>query len=237
MSLSKENDFYVTGRVLIGGGGPNTGMTTIQELEGKEIPVWDKQTDQELIERVKAKAKAKAGEILREATKEAAKIKEAARKEGFNEGAAEASEEFANHRAQLADAMAQVLEQLKGQSQECWQQQRQDFVALIRMAVEKTLLVTLDAQREESLNNLLAQALETIDSLRSLTVVCAPQDEELLRTMMEIAQQNHPDLKAWQLRADPNMDPGGLIVESEDGMVDNSVNGRYEAVLQIFDHL
>lgn len=223
--------------MLIGGGTPGAGMTTIQELEGKKTPVWDEQTNVELIERVKEKAKAKAGEILRDATQEAERIREQARQEGFNEGAAQASEEFANHRAQLADAMGQVLQQLQGQARDCWQSQRQDFVTLLRVAVEKTLLVTLDAQREESLNNLLDQALEAIDSMRKLTIVCAPQDEDMLRTMMDIAQQNQPDLKAWQIRADQNIEPGGLIVESDDGMVDNTVNGRFEAVMQIFENM
>ncbi len=179
----------------------------------------------------------RAGEILRQATKEAEQLKETARQEGFNEGAAQASEEFANHRAQLAESMAQVLQQLQGQTRKCWQEQRQDFVTLIRVAVEKTLLISLDAQREESLNNLLDQALNSIDSMRKLTVVCRPDDENLLRTMLETAQAGHSDLESWQLRTDPNLEPGGLIVESEDGMVDNTVNGRFDAIIKIFDHL
>ncbi|WP_054651639.1 FliH/SctL family protein [Salidesulfovibrio brasiliensis] len=101
----------------------------------------------------------------------------------------------------------------------------------------KTLGIELEEHRVESLTALLNEAVDRLESQRELTVRCAPQDQELLDELLAQAQERNPGIKHWKVVPDASLEMGGVIVETGQSKVDNSVAARWEGVEPILDQL
>ena len=133
--------------------------------------------------------------------------------------------------------MENMLSQLGAYGAAIFEERRQDVMALIKLAVQKTLAVEMSEQRTASLEALLREALERIESKRQLTIRCAPDDEEDLKAFIGSIQESNPSLKYWTIKPDASLTQGGLVVEADEGKVDNTVSGRWEGVEPIFNQL
>lgn len=238
MSLSKhETGSNLTGKVVIGMGAPGPDEMTIQELEGKRQLIWDDATNAEYLERVKAKAKEKAKEIMMFAELEAEGMRAAARHEGYEAGLAEAQADVQRHSEAMSAEVENLLVQLGAQGTAIYEERRQDVMSLIRLAVEKTLHIEMEQSRMDSLENLLREALERIESQRQFAIRCATEDAEELETFLKAIQDRNPQLEYWTIKPDPALQSGGVVVESADGKVDNLVSSRWQGVEPIFEQL
>jgi flagellar assembly protein FliH len=227
----------ITGRVIMGLGNKGPLEMTVQEIEGKKAPAWDADSSDELVRRVREKAQAKAKEIIARAMGEAETLKQQAYQEAYNQGVSDAQQAIQDHSDQLSTQMGQILAAIQGQAQNVWAQQRQELTGLVRMAVEKTINASIAEQRAEILQNLLGEALDLIDSKRSLVLRVHPEDAQLVDEILTQAKERMEGLSGWKVQQNPEMAPGGVIVESADGMVDNSLETRYAEIAAIFDHL
>jgi len=241
MSLSSQPDKPLTGRVIIGLGGQGPGETTVEEIEsrrrGSAGPGWSPKTEEEYLRRVRERATSMAKDILEKAMAEAEAVREQAAKEGFEQGMAQAQEQVQTMLQEQADTLAGMLGTLQNAGPALWEKHREDMVAVVRLAVEKAVRLELDSHRSEILAGLLDQALESIDNLRGLSVRVHPGDAEGMELLLEQAKARHPDLERWRVKADKTLSPGGLVVESDQGMVDNSLEVRHKAINDILDQL
>lgn len=235
--MSSSSLGKITGRVFMGVDSPGPAMSTIQEIEGKRKPVWDDETTNELIERVKKKAQAMAREIIEQAQAEADMLREKAHGEGFEQGLAEARAQVEQEQTALAEAVGQALGAVASQARIVWAAQRSDFLALIRLAVEKTMAVEMATRRSEILEQLLDESLEAIDSLRGLTIRAKPEEAELVQAILAHVGDRFPELRGYRVKPDESLTLGGLIIESSEGMVDNSIVTRFAEVAKIFERL
>lgn len=226
----------VTGRVHMNLTGPGPSETTIQELEGKKRLVWDDAVSDEYMERIRDKARDAARQILADAMREAEDIRETARREGYAQGLAQADQDNRDTLKRMSDHLGQALAAIQHHGKAIVREQRLDLAALIRVAVEKTLAVEYEPRRGEVVQNLLEEALERIDSRRGLIIRVTPRDFPMVEKLMNLAKENRPDLSQWRLRADLP-EPGGVVVESEDGLADNGLPTRWQAVESVFDRL
>lgn len=236
MSLSDSGEKRYSGKVILNSTSPGPDETTLQEMEGKKKPIWDDDTSKEYIDKVRDKAQAMAKDILAKAMAEAEQIKETARQEAFDQGMAQGEEMLNNQVTEFGQILSQALASIQEQGKAVWVQQKLDIVTLIRVAVEKTLLVEMSERRQEILANLLDQALDRIDSRHMINIRVKPESVELMQALLEEAQKSQPDLTRWKIKPDPSLE-GGLVVESEEGMVDNGLPARWQGVEQIFDQL
>ena len=115
---------------------------------------------------------------------EAERIKAKAQEDGYAAGVAAAEKQIQTELSQMADSLAKVLESVAVERKNLWASYRQDFVTLLRLAVERTVGVTIDARREEILGSLLNEALDLVDAKDSLTLTVHPDDEGLVRELM-----------------------------------------------------
>ncbi len=237
MSLSSASSSQYTGKVLMGVHTPGPDEMSIQEIEGRNRPIWDESVNQEYLDRVKGKARDMARGIIATALAEAEVIKARAKAKGLEEGAAEAEELVARKMESLGQAMEQTLATIAGQGLTIWNARRDDLLRLTRMAIAKTLEVEISQRRLESLENLLNEALDRIDSQRQMSLRVSTQDEETIQELMKKAQSANPALSNWRVLVDPGLELGGVIVETVEGMVDNSVAGRWAGVESILDQL
>lgn len=228
---------FVTGRVILSMSDGLPKVTSVQEIEGKKPPVWDEKAGEEYLSRVREKALAKAKDIMAQAMTEAEEIKSRAYEEGLAQGRDEALREAAARQSDMVKELEQTLAAVQSAGRQVFERQSADIVQLIRLAVERTLAVEMDQRRSEMLEGLLREALDLIDSQRNLTILVRPGERELLTPLLEAASDRHPSLSGWTIRESADVEPGGLWIESNDGIVDNTLNGRWAGVTQILDQL
>ena len=153
MSLSKSTPTHanLTGKVIVGMNTPGPDEMTIQELEGKRQLIWDEATNEEYLNRVKEKAKKKAKEIMLLAELEAEALRATAKLEGYEEGIAQAQAELDQHTQAMSAEVENILTHIGSQGVTIYEDRRQDIIALVRLAVEKTIKVEMDENRVASL--------------------------------------------------------------------------------------
>ncbi|CCH50343.1 FliH/SctL family protein [Pseudodesulfovibrio piezophilus] len=242
MSLSKNTPNKAecpqyTGKVIIGMNTPGPDEMTIQEIEGKRQLMWDDSTNDEYLNRVKEKAKEKAKEIIMLAELEAEALRATGQQDGYQEGLAKAQEDLNAHTKAMSAEVENILSQLGAQGKTIFDERRQDIMTLIKLAVEKTLKIEMQESRLASVEALMTEALERIESQRQLAIKCAPDDAADLEAFIATIQERNPALKYWTVKGDPTLQQGGILLESADGKVDNSVASRWKGVEPILDQL
>jgi len=239
MSLSRfgSSDSNLTGKVVMGMTTPGPDEMSIQELEGKRQLLWDDETNEEYLNRVREKAKDAAKEIKLLAELEAEALRTTARHNGYNEGLAQAQETVDQHITDISAKAEALLSQIGAQGTTIFEDRRADIMHLIRLAVHKTIGVELDEKRSESLENLLQEGMDRLDSQRELTLRCHPEDVQSLEEFMGVIQERNPALKYWKTQGDPAITAGGVVIEAPSARVDNTVDSRWASVEPIFEQL
>lgn len=222
MSLSKPR--IVHGRL---------GDATAYATRSRHAGAWDEATQAQYLEDVRARAEATARDILAQAMAEAERLREAAHAEGLAEGRAQAMAELEAERARLGQLTAALHEELRTQLQA--RQEAHDALArrLLILAVEKATGLLLAAERQEVLERLFHEAQERLRGDDTVTVRVHPEDvarmEDLLRGL--------PADRPVRVRPDPAMVLGGVRLETEGAVVDNTVDERLRQVLEVLQQL
>lgn len=213
------------GRIFMG-----TRVSELSDVENVRSRAWDAKDENDYLERVKAKAVEKAREILANAEAEATEMRKKAKEEGYAEGLEQAHTELEEARSAMSGAVTGVLEAIQEESIVLTRAWRDDLAALVPLAVEKALALTLSQERRAVLESLYTQALRSLESSRRITVRVSPEDEAAIADIINqgAAQQNGPE--SWKVKGDPSVTPGGLYLESESSLADNSIESRKAAV-------
>lgn len=224
-----KNGSAPAGRIIMG--------LQSRSLSEGNIAVWTEEAEAELLNRVRSKARLQAKEIISKAMAEAEQIKARIREEVYQECLEQVRGEVARSHAQLCETAHRMFSTLQDEQQNIFEQYRDELVELVRVCVEKGLRLELDHDRRSCLAALLEEGLELIDSHRELTLTVCPQDGEQLEELLKALKENFPSLEKWRIKTRPGLEPGGVILESSYGLVDNSVKGRLESVREVLEHL
>ncbi|WP_290917845.1 FliH/SctL family protein [Halodesulfovibrio sp.] len=218
--------------------GPGTANEhTLEGVEGSRSMQWDDATEAAYMERVRERAAERASKILAKAREEAEWIKEKARQEGYEQGCQQAQQELEAVQKQHADSVSGVLGAIQGQCSNIFNTWRDDLVTVVRASVERTCAVEMSENRQSSMEKLFAEAVQVLDDRRQLVVTVHPDDEAMVSAIIQNAQHHYNGLEAWTVKASAAIEAGGIIVESRDGMVDNTITSRRQAVDEILDQL
>lgn len=255
---------------------PDRESTIDKVTEDRQRELWNRRTEAEYMERVRAKATLRVQAMLDQArtqaeairgtarqwadklkaeceglheqarkTREDAEVllaqaeqeRAAGREEGYKAGAEQAFLELDVHRTALEDATASVLKTIEEQGAVLFDAWRRDLAALTRDCVESLTGWVLTEERNAVLEGLLAAAVQELTERRRLEIRVNPVDCDAVTLVIESAKARFPDVKHWEVRADETIGQGGLIVESNSGMVDNRLEVRRQAVDEILRHL
>ncbi|MYL83248.1 flagellar assembly protein FliH [Desulfovibrio aerotolerans] len=244
-SSDGEQTAVLTGRVILGPGLAGPGETTVAELEAHRSPEELEKVEARFWDRLRTRASAKAQAIIAEALAEAERLRVQAQADGYAQGhaeghaaATEAAEAAAEaEMARMAASFGGMVETLAGERDRLWHLQREEFLTLLRLAVERTVNVSIDFRRQEILANLLHEALEAIDAKAEPTLTVHPEDEALLRELLVRAKAERPNLHRVSVRVNPAFIPGSLYLEYPEGLVDNTIASRFAEVETVFAHL
>lgn len=238
MSLSSSTEKKARGgRIIVGINGNGLSEDDLEKLRGATETGWTPGMEREYLERVQHKATKHAKTLVTKAMHEAESIRGKAYEEGVQQGLNDCQAQLDAAVDQSAETLARALQSVEEGKKQLFEQQRKDLAQLVRLVIDKMLTVELDAQREQVMDGLLEQALDAIDSTRRLVVRIRPEDEEMMTALMERARENHPDLERWSLKLDQTLEAGGMVLESQEGVADNSIAGRLSIIEPLLDQL
>ncbi|MDL2210694.1 flagellar assembly protein FliH [Desulfovibrio sp. OttesenSCG-928-O18] len=228
MSSSDEEKPRGWGAVYMGGV-----TMSLASVEGEKDPNWTEADEAAYLDRVKQKATEMAASIVDTAKREADAIREAAHTEGYNQGMAQAEQEIEEFQAAIGESVSAVLGAIEGQCSAIFANWREDLVTLLRIAAEKSVGMPLVDDKARLLEEVYTQSVAALENRRSLVVRVNPEDEPAIGDIVAMTQARFPDLKAWSVKGDPSIAPGGLVVESDDSLADNRVEKRAALVNEI----
>jgi flagellar assembly protein FliH len=237
MSLSKTAP-KSGGRVIVG-----LESKLLSEIETNQFdqPLLKPEIEVQFLERVRLRAEQKAREIIAQAMEEAETIRNQSRQEGLAEGLAEgraeADREIENLKQEFGAQFSRLMASIQEEKSKIWQEYQEELVLLTKVAVEKVLGVTLAENKEQILANLFHQALEQIEKKKELLIKVNPDDAELMQEMLEKARAECPQLDRCQIQPDAAIEQGGVILETKNSIVNNTIDARYTEVKKILDQL
>lgn len=234
MSLSNAENRPQWGTIFMGPG-PNM-ETSLEKVEsGRPSLAWTTGTEEEYLQRVRAKAADKAKEIIKTAQAEAEALRQSAQAQGYNEGLAQAQAELENFRQGMGESVAAVLSAIKAEAPRIALAWRNDLAELLRTCVETVLNYELDARRRATLTALLDNALLRLVEEQRVNIVVNPDDHEAVADMVDAAGKETG--RVFTVRADAQLPPGSMVLESEQSRVDNSFSVRRALVERILAEL
>jgi flagellar assembly protein FliH len=228
LSDSGENRDSAWGTVFMPGGERSLGG-----MEHTRDLAWTEKDEAGYLARVRQKAVQMAAGIIAEANAEAERIKEAARREGYAAGHEEARLELEEFRTNMSDSVQTVLGAIEGQCSHIFEQWREDLVALTRLAVERVTDIEIAENRRAMLEALLVDATGLLERRRELVIRVNPEDEPVVNDIVEMTRERFADVRSWRVKADPDLSPGGMVIESESSLAEGRVESRRAAVDEI----
>lgn len=227
--MSEDTAKFVTGRIIYG-----LHHGDMSRFDRPETQLWNDETEARYMEQVRERAQHKAREILEQALVEAEQIRARAASEGFESGRLEAAGLVQQEADKLTAFLGTLEQALHAEKQRIYAQHKQTLFSLLQLAFEKTLGIMLDEQRQAVLTTLFDEAVTQLQAASTITVYVCPDDMDIAKELTDQARtsQGLPDMI---LKASPDLAPGGVRLESGDGVVDNAVASRFEQVRSILD--
>ena len=232
MSLSDDGKPRTWGTVYMGGG-----AFSLDSVEGAKSQNWTEADEAAYLERVRQKAVGMATDIVDQARREAEDLRAQARDAGYNEGMAQAEQEIEDFQNAVGGSVQAVLAAIEGQCSSIFANWRDDLVVLLRIAAEKAVGMPLVDDKARLLEEVYTQAVAALENRRNLVIRVNPEDEPAIADIVALTQARFTDLKAWSVKSDPKIQPGGLIVESDDSLADNRMEKRAALVAEVLKSL
>lgn len=157
--------------------------------------------------------------------------------EAYQSSLDESKEELEALRTNMADSVSVVIHAINEQTSAIFNRWREDILAVCRLAVEKITAVQLHEERAASLKTLINEAVATLHKDRRLVITVNPEDEAVIADILDSTKTRYPDIAVWEVRPNPEITPGGLVIESEFSLAESLVESRKAAVNSIFAHL
>lgn len=177
-------------------------------------------------EQIKQEALREAGEIARQKAEElAAAAREEGYREGYREGLAKAEAEAEEIRARAR----RVLQAAEKQRSALLASLEQEIVGLSVEIAEKIVCQQLTLAPETILA-VTREALHAARNRQSLTIYVNPADRQTVESQLGELQKLLAGPAALAVLADEAISPGGLVVETEHGRVDATLETRWETI-------
>ena len=210
--------------------------TTLSRLENTNSgPVWGDDTEVEYFERIKAKATQKAMQILAQAQADADAMLAQAQAQGYEQGLAQAQAELDEFRQAAGNTAAAVLSAIEAQTHALTSAWEKELTQLVKIAVQAGIGRELSENRAAVLDAMFYSAVQELASEQRALVCVNPEDEAVVADIIAAAGQNFSE--RFQTKADPALSPGSIVLESNLGRLENTLEQRRLMVDKILKEL
>ncbi|MDI6852301.1 MAG: FliH/SctL family protein [Deltaproteobacteria bacterium] len=169
--------------------------------------------------------------ILAEAEEKRQHIEQTAYEEGFRQGQKDGQEVGRRGLEEVIQRFETLLDALVREKEVLYHQREHDLVELVRLIARKVVGRELTLH-PEAIRDLVACGFETLFQAEQITLLVHPQDYELLI---------HDSKESWppglSLVSDSSVCPGGFRLETEQGGLDGTLEGRWARVDQAIDEI
>lgn len=172
-----------------------------------------------------------------EERREAQALLSAAHEEGYKAGMDQAREELHEFRLELGQALGQLLRALEWRQKEILKDWRDDLVELVQCAAQAGAGYVLSKEHNSIMRGLVFQALDLLESRRSISIKVNPDDEPQVSGLFRAARERYPELGQWIVTGDEKIERGGLVAESGSGSADLKRENFRSMVEDVLSHL
>jgi flagellar biosynthesis/type III secretory pathway protein FliH len=155
--------------------------------------------------------------MLEEARAELERLIEEATAEGGQEGHAQAQ----HMRDEIQGLLGRMLKEVEGE------------VVRTAIKVAHEILTTELAQREDAIVDVAATALSAAKNARDINLRVHPRGAKVLRAAKDRLVANLTRAKDLEIREDRRVNPGGVLIETESGVVDAQLETQLEEIARI----
>lgn len=166
-----------------------------------------------------ADAERNAAALLQETRREVAALLEAAADEGAREGAEQAQ----HMREEIAGLQERMLKEVEGE------------VVRTAMRVARELLAAELALRPDAVVDAAATALQAAKAARDINLRTSPRDASVLRANKARLVSVLTRAKDLEIREDKRVRPGGVLIETEAGVVDAQLDTQLEELERVLE--
>ncbi len=209
--------------------------TTLSQTDSKSI--WDQETEEEFLQRVRDRANKSAKEIIEQAQVEAEQIKQNAYNEGISAAREEIDKQTAQMKQNFQNRFNSLLSEFQKEMEKHWNAHKSDIVQLIKLAVEKIVNKEMQEDRMEILSGLLDESLQMLDNRRGVVLYLNKEDREYFQEAIEQAKNRFANLQEWKIEVSSRISPGGVLLENSESKVENSLEQRWEVVSGVLDKI
>ncbi|MDD3581713.1 MAG: FliH/SctL family protein [Desulfobacca sp.] len=172
--------------------------------------------------------------ILQEARSRAQTLEQEAYEQGFAQGLQKGQEVGEQELTQVIEHFQALMAELANQQQELCAKQEQDLIHLILVIARKIIEMEISL-RPQLILQVLHSTWQYLSDTESCRIRLSPQDHEWLQKHQEQLSQTLPTLDNIALIPDNRLAPGGLVLESQAGEIDATLESRWAAVARLVE--
>lgn len=168
---------------------------------------------------------------------------EAAYQEAYNEGIARGREEgkqqslseFHQALGKKAEEFTQVITQVQGQSDKILERERHDVYEFIKRFTKWIVLKEID--EKVYLEGLLEKLILELNARKNLIVKIGRANFSQMPEIIQTVESRLGQLSNVRVEIVPELQHPGIILESENGLIDGSLEGVFQNIDKIFEQV
>jgi len=186
------------------------------------------------VEELLANARAQASRIIDEANLQAARIEREAYQKGWQQGVEEGAKAARGELRGHLETVRKIATQASVDREEMVKNSEK---AVVRLAMEIAKRIL---QRELSVDpavvaRVVASAITKVNATDVIKVRANPKDLDMIRGYL--GETPRQDGQAWEVVADPRVQPGGCIIDTRVGMLDAQLDAQLKEIEESFQEL
>lgn len=166
-----------------------------------------------------------------------AQMKEEAYQEGFTAGSEqghqEAYQEGLKGYAEKLEELSLYLNEAFQYKADLFKNQREDVYKMLKLLVKWVLL--REVKNDQYIRDLFEKLIMELQTKSNLLVKVNASNFERMPEVIELAQQKLGTLTNVRLEVEPDMNNPGLIIESDNGIVDGSLESQFANIDKLFN--
>jgi flagellar assembly protein FliH len=163
--------------------------------------------------------------------------------DAYNEGVEKGKEEgrqaaFAEYQAELANRIeefSQTIESLSGQNEKILEKNRQEIYEFIKRFTKWIVLKEINEQ--VYLESLLEKLILELNARKNLIVKVGRQNFAQMQEVIQVVEGRLGQLSNVRVEVVPEIHHPGIILESENGLIDGSIESVFQNIDKIFEQL
>ena len=173
------------------------------------------------------KARLEADGLLEKAKAEAEELKISAQQRGYQDGINQAEQQADAIRRQAREVLAQA-EQARADAIDALED---EITALAVEIAEKILTVQLTID-PETVMQVAAEAVQMVRDRERITIYVNPVDQPIYAAKKAELEETLSQRTVLSIISDESIKPGGCLVDTDEGLVDATIDARWQEVLQ-----